>query len=152
MPEPPSSRRLLRKLAPLILAAVCCSCGEEQPYRKETFPVTGRVVVDGKPPGSPVKVTCHSVTGIDQEHPTFSWCLTETDGSFEISTYEAGDGVPAGDYALTFFWGRHNVIAMSYGGPDKLKGRYDELKDSPVKFTVKPGEPTDLGTIELTTK
>ena len=92
---------------------------------------------------------------MDQEHPTISSTLTGEDGKFEISTYKSGDGVPAGDYTLAFMWGKLNLIAGSYGGPDKLNGRYSDPKTSEFKFTVATGEDAaaiDLGTIELTTK
>lgn len=130
-----------------------CSCGgEEQGFRKETYPVTGQVFIDGQAAAEPIKVMCHHQQGMDQEHPTVSQALTGEEGKFEISTYESGDGVPAGDYVLTFYWGKQNLVAMRYGGPDKFKGRYADPKKSEFKFTVKEGEPTDLGRIDLSTK
>lgn len=141
------------RLLPLALFIIAgASCSEEGPHRKETYPVTGRVTVDGNVPDSPIQVTCHSTMGIDQEHPTFSASMTGTDGSFELSTYETGDGVPPGEYVLTFFWGKMNLVSMNYGGPDKLKDRYKDPEKSPVKFTVEPGKPTELGLIELKTE
>ena len=52
---------------------------------------------------------------------------------------------------LTFQWGEINAFKRSYDG-DKLNGRYNDPEKSAVNFTVEPGQPTDLGTIELTTK
>ena len=72
--------------------------------------------------------------------------------TIEIATYEASDGVPEGEYVLTFMWGKINLISGGYGGPDKLNGRYTDPETSEVKVTVKAGEATELGTIELTTK
>lgn len=138
-------------LGVLVLAAA--GCGEpKMGNRKETAPVVGQVLVDGAPPSSAVKVMCHPVDGIDKENPSVSWCMTGKDGKFEISTYEAGDGVPPGDYKLTFLWGTMNVVSMSYGGPDKLGGRYDDPEESEFAFTVRAGEPVDLGQLQLTTK
>ena len=128
-----------------------CSCGKKPGFRKETFPVSGQLYVDGTPVEK-VAVTCLDVTGVDKEHPTISQAYTEKDGTFKISTYESGDGVPAGDYVLTFYWGELNLMSMSYGGPDKLNDRYKDPAGSTVKFSVKKGAPTDLGKIELTTK
>ncbi|MGH7199971.1 MAG: hypothetical protein ACREJB_05160 [Planctomycetaceae bacterium] len=144
----PSQRLLIVTALVLLLLG---SCSEERGDRKETFPVTGRVVVDGRPPSSPIKITCHNLAGIDKQDPTYSWCMTGEEGRFSLSTYESGDGVPPGEYALTFFWGEMNLISMSYGGQDKLGGQYDSPEESPATFTVKPGEPTDLGKIELAT-
>ncbi|WP_298862867.1 hypothetical protein [uncultured Gimesia sp.] len=129
------------------------SCGgAEEPYTKQTFPVTGKITIDGTEPGSPVKVSCHNKGEIDTEHPTISGCQTADDGTFEISTYTSGDGMPEGEYVLTFLWGKYNAISRSYGGSDKLKKRYRDPKKSEISFIVEEGKPTDLGTIELTTK
>ncbi|GAB5440577.1 MAG: hypothetical protein Fues2KO_09260 [Fuerstiella sp.] len=147
----------LRKIGCVLLLTgmvVASGCSEEKPFRKETSKVTGQVLVDGVPvPATePLKIDCHNVAGIDQKHPTVSSALTGVDGKFEISTYETGDGLPAGDYVLTFMWGKMNLIAGSYGGPDKLKDRYSDPEKSEVKLTVKAGEPVELGKIELSTK
>jgi hypothetical protein len=141
----------------VVLAGGLSGCGGgEQPFRKPTRRVVGVVTVDGAAPTSPVQIQCHPVNGVDAAHPTVSASLTGDGGQFEISTYETGDGVPAGDYALTFEWREYNAISASYGGPDKLKKRYQDPLASETKFTVAAGgtgdEETDLGTIALTTK
>lgn len=144
---------LLRRFSLCGLFLLLSSCGEEtDPNRKTTFPVTGRVTVDGVAPSSPLTITCHDLDGIDQTNPTFSKCHTGEDGAFSMNTYETGDGVPEGKYALTFEWGQWNGISNSYGGPDKLKKRYDDPKTSKVQFEVDGSGPVDLGTIALTTK
>lgn len=141
-----------KRFALLLLPALFCSCEKEGPYRKETFPVTALVYVDDKLPTSDIKAECHSVAGMDTQHPTVSQGYVGGDGKLAISTYESGDGVPPGEYVLTFYWGEHNLLSRSYGGPDKLKDKYRDPKTSPFKFTVEPGKPTDLGRIDLTTK
>lgn len=136
----------------LALAALCLafsSCGEEQ-SRKETFPVTGEVYVDGQP-AADLAVRCIDVKGLDKEQPTTSSAFTDEKGRFEISTYEQADGVPAGEYVLTFQWGQRSTMTRAYSG-DKLKGRYADAKTSEHRFTVEQGKPTELDRIELTTK
>lgn len=130
-------------------------CGrKEEPYRKQTYRVVGVVTVDGVPPDTPLQITCHDVKGIDAEHPTVSASLTGQGGKFEISTYESGDGVPAGEYVLTFEWKQINLVTMNFGGPDRLNKRYNDPAKSEVRFVVEEGAqgPIDLGTIALTTK
>ena len=80
-----------------------------------------------------------------------SLTTTKDDGLFAISTYEEGDGVPDGEYGLTFFWGTFSVMNRTWVGPDKLKDRYKDNKNPTVKFKVE-GQPVDLGEIKLTTK
>jgi 5-hydroxyisourate hydrolase-like protein (transthyretin family) len=146
---PPVNNRII-----IFLVALClCSCGEKEDVgnRKQTYPVTGTLLVDGSP-AEDVQVTCHDVNGLDKENPTTSASNTDSDGTFKISTYKAGDGVPAGEYVLTFFWGQTNVFTREYVGPDKLNDRYRDPKKAEVKFKVETGKPTDLGDIELTTK
>lgn len=125
---------------------------EEKPYRKPTAVVRGQVVVDGVPPDSPIKIICHPQGEPDTTHPSISNGMTGENGLFELSTYEQGDGIPPGDYVLTFQWGKVNLVSMSYGGPDRLKGKYANPEKSPFKVTVTGDDPVDLGTLELTTK
>jgi len=143
-------RTPMKKL--VVVAVLCpllCSCGGEEPFRKETFPVTGEVYVDGQP-GGMLRVKCHDVKGLDTDHPTLSSALTDASGKFQISTYEASDGVPEGEYVLTFMWGTMNLLKGNYGGPDKLNDRYTDPETSEHRFTVVAGKPNDLGRIELT--
>jgi len=127
-----------------------CSCGPAGPARKETYPVTGVVVVDGNE-ASGVTVTLHDTKGMDAEMPTFSQATTDETGKFSLSTYEGGDGVPEGDYLVTFTWGEFNALSRSMEG-DKLKGKYGDAKKSEFKLNVKAGSPIDMGRIELSTQ
>lgn len=128
-------------------------CEQKAPYRKTTFPVKGSITVDGNVPDSPVKIECVPISQVDDDpsHFSMSFTMSKTDGSFNISTYQSDDGIPAGEYALTFMWGKLNLMSGQYGGPDKLNGRYSDPKKSEIKVTV-ADEPIDLGMIELTTK
>lgn len=151
------SSSTLRWFALLLLVPVFlvgCSGGEtlDPPFRKETAAVTGVITVDGEPPSGPVVIKCYPVAGIDKEHPSSSSSRTGDLGAFEISTYEKGDGIPEGDYVLTFTWQKFNTFSMNFSGPDKLNGRYKDPRKSEIKVSVKGAEPIDLGTIELTTK
>ncbi len=148
----PGVNRNAAALAALVcLSLSSCTSKVEIPNRKQTFPVTGTLLVDGSP-AEDVQVTCNDVNGLDKENPTTSATNTGSDGTFKISTYMAGDGVPPGEYVLTFFWGQMNFFTKEYVGPDKLNDRYRDPKKAKVRFEVERGKPTDLGTIELTTK
>lgn len=129
--------------------SMCSGCGSSGPARIETFPVKGKITVDGQPVEN-LAIFCNRLSEADAENPTESQCFTEKDGSFLIGTYESKDGVPEGEYALTFRLGEWNAFSRGYEG-DKLNGRYTDPKESVAKFTVKKGQPTDLGEIKLTT-
>ncbi len=131
-----------------LLVSLVTACREQTQFRKETFPVTGQVLVDGQP-AAQLQVLCHNVAGLDAEHPTFSQAVTNAEGKFKIATYEQADGVPEGEYVLTFAWQEFNALQVGYSGPDKLKGKYSNPKTSQFRFKVEKGKPVDLGTIEL---
>jgi hypothetical protein len=138
---------------PVCVAVVSTGCREEQKsFQKVVVQVKGTITVDGKPPTSPIKIDVHPVGPADTEHPTMSSGLSGDGGAFELSTYDSGDGVPVGEYALTYFWGDFNLVSMRYGGKDKLNKRYAKPENSVTKFKAEEGKPVDLGTIELTTK
>jgi 5-hydroxyisourate hydrolase-like protein (transthyretin family) len=136
------------------IASVCLSitsCSKTDPNRKVTVPVSGEVYVDGQP-AAMLQVQCHPLEGMDKEQPTITQAITDDKGKFQLATYEAGDGAPLGEYRLIFVWQDFSVIAASFSGPDKLKGRYNDPKSSEVALTVEKGPPLDLGRIELSTK
>lgn len=136
--------------APVACTALVLAGCNHRDYGVETFPVTGLVCVDGAPTAQ-VSVTLHRVGGMDKKTPTVSATISKEDGSFAISTFEDGDGVPAGDYVATFTWAEFNPISRSMG-PDKLKGKYNDPDQSQFKVSVAPGAKVDMGRIELVTK
>lgn len=143
---------LARVALMLFLAGFAIGCSKPPgPPRKETYKVKGMVTVDGKAPGSAIQIGCVNVAGMDSAMPTVSQTETKEDGSFEIATYSKGDGVPVGDYHLTFVWQEFSLMSRGYSGPDKLNKRYNDPAKSEIKFSV-VDKSVDLGKIELTTK
>lgn len=143
--------RLIGSVLVLCSLVVLQGCAKKNPNWKQTFKVTGKVTVDGQPPMSPIQIVCHDITGIDKQKPSVSQCDTADDGTFEIATYTKGDGVPVGEYKLTFTWQEFSLMSRGYSGPDKLKKRYSDPAKSEIKFSV-VDKPVKLDNIELTTK
>jgi hypothetical protein len=143
-----TDRRIAGLLAGWILFL---GCSQKPDHWKETFPVTGTVLVDGAP-ASQLQVILHDVKGLDTANPSLSSTFTDDAGAFSMTTYQFGDGVPAGEYKMTFLWGQLNTVSMQYGGPDRLNGKYEDPDKSEFTVKVEPGKPANLGTIQLTTK
>lgn len=133
------------------LGCLGCSSGPQGPPREQTSPVVGVVVVDGQPVEM-LEASCHDVKLIGTDASVISTAFTDATGKLELSSYVEGDGLPDGDYVLTFLLGQLDIVSRNYVGPDKLNDRYKSPQESSVKFTVKQGTPIDLGKIELTTK
>ena len=94
--------RVLRRasrlgLLTLVLAGSLapCSCSKKRPL----YPVHGKVFFEGKP-ATKALVVFHPLDDPDPE-PVQPHALVQPDGSFEIFTYQAGDGAPGGRYTVT---------------------------------------------------
>ncbi len=138
--------------ASCVLSSTLLSGCKDEPRggpRVVTIPVSGVVTVDGKPQGQ-IAIRAEPVNGPTPTNSTPS-TFTEADGKFSLTTYETGDGVPVGEYKLTFKWGQINLFNGRYEG-DKFKGKYADPDKSEVSIQVtESSEPVDLGAIDLRT-
>lgn len=139
-----------------VLALLGASCSRQPKVKSDhvpTYPVIGEVYVDGQPAD---KLEIHAIPTTPLSLNGYERALgAVTDmGKFKMHTYDAADGLPAGDYALTFVMipfeppspGKHERV-------DQLNGKYDTAEKSPKKITVaKDTIPLDVGRIELTTQ
>tara|TARA_R110002111_G_scaffold100976_2_gene156399 strand:+ start:7739 stop:8191 length:453 start_codon:yes stop_codon:yes gene_type:complete len=134
----------------LCLTTLISACGNSGPKggpRSKTVPLTGIVLVDGKPTEG-VTVSCHPLSGDANNHVLSG--RTDASGNVAISTYVSGDGVPPGSYTLTFEWLKKGEGMAP--AKDVFKGRYADPKKSEYKITAAEGEPAQLKEIKLTTK
>ncbi|MGD9858162.1 MAG: carboxypeptidase-like regulatory domain-containing protein [Planctomycetaceae bacterium] len=131
-----------------MLALIGCKTEPKGGPRVITIPVKGVVRVDGQPQAQ-IAVRAVPVNGPTPTNTTPSG-FTDAEGAFQLQTYESGDGIPAGEYTLTFQWGQVDLFSGRYGG-DKFKGKYSDPKKSDHPVNVSESDvPVDLGTIELT--
>ncbi len=138
---------LVAGLAALPIIGCRSNTGPQGGTRVSTIQVTGTVHVDGVNAAF-LRVTAKPVGGTGAV-PLDPSAMTEADGKFTLSTYESGDGIPAGEYKLIFEWGELNLLNGQYSG-DKLNGKYADPEKSEVVVKVAAGDkPKDLGTIEL---
>ena len=123
-------------LLPVALAGFGCGSKEQ---RKPVYPVQGKVFVGGKP-AEKASVIFHPLNDSDPNalRPTGE---VGPDGSFKLSTYTAGDGAPAGDYAVTVSWyeGSSAIGGDADSGPDRLGGRYANPQTSGLHAQVREG-------------
>ncbi len=146
MSEVRSARRLGALVVLFAVAAgLAPGCGKKS-NRLPVFPAKGQVLVGGKPAkGVFVYLWPASAEGTDAYCPNGQ---TDDAGNFTLSTYDPGDGAPAGDYKITAEWpARFNVITNRWEG-DKLKGKFTDSKNSAFSVTIKK-EPNELPPISL---
>jgi hypothetical protein len=141
MTTAPRSTLLAATALVLLLAGCTGSSGD----RVKTYPVSGNIYVNGQPAAGAV-VECYAV-----DDPKLlalrPHAIAGPDGSFKLTTYNTGDGAPAGSYALTVKWPAPPRPTQETG-PDRLKGRYADPKRPARRITVHPSD-NDLETIEL---
>ncbi|MFO0811257.1 MAG: hypothetical protein U0746_21720 [Gemmataceae bacterium] len=129
----------LATLALIVLTAAGCSKGGPTKY-----PVRGIVLVNGVPTGMVVvqfSNTDPAVTG-NARCPT---ALTKADGTFTMLTTKQDDGVPPGEYIVTFMHlDRPDPIPN-----DLLRGAYSDPAKSTFRVKVED-KAIDLPPYELT--
>lgn len=123
-------------------------CGA--PKRTPTFPVKGKVLVNGKP-AADLFVYFHPSSKKDDQS-FIPYAQTNEEGDFQLSTFKNGDGIPAGDYLVTFEWReKSGTFKNQFQGPDKLKERFNKPESSTFKVTI-TNESTILETFDLKTR
>jgi hypothetical protein len=119
----------------IAICALLVGCGGDKGWPKR-YPVSGKVLVDGKPA---VRATVKfNPSGPHADGKLYApSTFTDDDGSFRMTTFEAGDGAPAGEYTVTVVANYAVKDGQDVPVPDLLGGRYSDPKKTPLKVTVR---------------
>lgn len=129
--------RLYRSgLLPLALLAVTACSRESRP---PVHPVRGSVTFQKKPAAGAVVVLPAAPGPLKDVFPHGE---VGPDGTFQIGTFAAGDGAPAGEYAVTITWPatKKDLDGVEVVGGDRLKGRFGDPAASKWKVQIKEGD------------
>jgi hypothetical protein len=146
-------KHCIRGVGVLVLAmgiVLCSGCGKKADGRLKSYPVHGTVTVDGKPTGG-IYVFLNPASQ-PATHGIFPNAITNGAGEYWISTYDAEDGAPLGEYVVTAKWPRGEGLQVHSESPDRLKGRYADPAKSAIKVTVKEArknQPNEIPRLEL---
>ena len=124
------------------IVAVGCRRQPAPSGRVPTYPVHGRLLIDGQPAmGAMIKFVTDKSGG---RVPT---AIVREDGSFSASFYDVEDGAPTGNYKLVVAW----MQVPSGGGlaQNRLRGPYLN-PDKPVRTITVGAREVSLEPIELT--
>lgn len=137
----------MRTFATLVLMAglvAAVGCGDGRPT---CYPVHGQVTApDGKPAAGAL-VVFHPIS--PPAGPTLAHTATADEaGRFAVTTFDSGDGAPAGEYVLTVIWNTPKKTLMDQE-KDRLNGRYANKDASKLKFTIEKKSDNEMPPIAL---
>ena len=131
------SRPARRAAGLFAAAALAVGCGGG---RKPCYPVSGTVLVDGKAaPDCLVRFDSHDPADHDGPNRVFPLAMADEKGRFQLSTYGANDGAPAGEYVVLIQW----LVAEAgdeESSVDRLGNRYTDPETSKIRIRVSEGE------------
>ena len=141
---------LLLTTQALVLATLSSGCGGGSSGGPPIAPVDGVVIVDGKPKAG-LNVTFHPEGG---GRPATA--LTNADGSFEMTTFNTGDGAIVGKHSVSISAGSGEEDASppmpGFPGHEEwlkkqremIDPKYGDPKTSGFTFTVPEGGLSDV--------
>ena len=122
-----------------ILAGVLLSGCSERPVWEVAYPAKGVLTLRGKPvANADIVLFPEDSSWPETVRPR---ARTTADGTFEVWTYEQGDGAPAGSYRVTLV--RHEV---GFSGeavvakPNDLPRQYERPDSNDLRITISAGE------------
>ena len=114
-------------------------CGEAKVERTPVFPVTGQVTVKGQAAHGAI-VALHPKAPLEGGAPN-PRANVDKDGTFSVTTFDKGDGAPAGEYVVTVLWykpiGKGNDVAP---GPNVVPRKYATAATSDIVVKVAAGQ------------
>jgi serine/threonine-protein phosphatase CPPED1 len=111
--------------------------------RKVVHPCRATVTLEGKPvPNAAILLYSYSET--TKKYSRVADGVTESDGGIALSTYQAFDGVPAGEYTVTVTSQVPRWDQTGAPTPNRLPEPYAEPEKSPLKARVVAGVKNEL--------
>jgi hypothetical protein len=129
------------------LAMLATGCSGDDGH-VPVYPVKGKVSVKGEVPEGALVVFYPTKAGGETElRPS---AKVKPDGSFSLTTYDADDGAPSGDYIATIQWNKIIKKGNDFkAGPDLIPKTYARRESSLWKVKVAEA-PNDLEPLTIT--
>lgn len=137
----------LTKFVPVCAVLLLAGCGSQEPGRIPVIKTTGRLTFKDQPvEGAFLVLHPKAETTTDLPRPT---ALVKPDGSFQPTTFDSGDGAPAGEYVVTVEWRKLVQAGGEWKpGPNLLPQKYSSPQTSDIVVRVAEGL-TELPPIAL---
>jgi hypothetical protein len=123
-----AARRFIAVTLLACLTATVPACGTDD-QQVAVFPVTGQVLHRGQPAAGAI-VSFHPTAAELKSAGLVISGRTGADGSYQLMTYEEGDGAPAGEYQVSIIWraapAGNDGDEVDRSGADRLAGKYQD--------------------------
>lgn len=130
-----SKSRYLRQLVLVVLCVAVAGCGSS--YQMETARVSGRVTLDGKPVG-PCTIVFTPPQGRAASGPV------DSEGTFTLSTYGAGDGAIVGTHRVSVFVATSDETDSRHEKPSLIPEHYASPASSGLVYEVQPSQSNEF--------
>jgi len=115
-----------------LIALTLCGNGCGRADHPRTYPVKGTLEINGQPAAG---VTLIFIANPPIEQlPSAPTAVTESDGSFALTTFRAKDGAPVGEYNVILSWPEWRKGFKA--GPDRLNQAFGDATKSTLKAKV----------------
>jgi hypothetical protein len=134
------------------LCLTLAACGQEQSGRLPLYRASGAVTFNGEPLSGAVLIfhAKDKLTDADDEPVPAPGAHSQEDGTFAVSTYEPGDGLPEGDYQVTISCENRSVERKKGDEfPELLPERYQNPATSGLTVSIVAGD-NELPAFDLT--
>jgi len=136
----------LRRVATVLLClagtVTLASCSDKEYVEVPVYPASGTLTVEGEPAYG-AYVTFHPVDDVGMTKGNRPFTRVSEDGTFTVTTYDTGDGLPKGNYNVTVTWPEDPEARGP--SPDRLNGRYADPESSGLGVTIDEGGNEALG-------
>ena len=137
----------MTKLIHLLTVAVvffASGCGDT---KEKVYATEGKLTIGGKPAGN-VLVHFNPVNGKqDAKRPS---ATTDMEGRYQLTTFEALDGGPVGDYTVTLVYEpASSPLTRSRGKPPQIPAIYNKVETSPLKAKIEAKAKNEVEVFKL---
>jgi hypothetical protein len=135
-------RRVASALLCLAGTATLVSCSDKDYAEVPVYPASGTLTVEGEPAYG-AYVTFHPVDDVGMTKGNRPFSRVSEGGTFTVTTYDTGDGLPEGKYDVTVTWPEDPEARGP--SPDRLDGQYADPKSSGLQVTIDKDGNESLG-------
>jgi hypothetical protein len=136
-------RTFIPSLLSVAIPLAVAGCGDG---REKVYPVRGKVIDAKEKPAAGALVFFNAVGASHKIKPVGK---VGDDGTFQLTSYDANDGAPAGEFVVTLIWPTPKKTPFDQEGPDQLKGRLADAGKSEIRFTVEKKPDNEVPVIRL---